>query len=124
MIDPEEKPKIFYEAHKEYLVPVIEEANIPTSELEDKMPVHLIPDEGESVRLNENSEKSSDFTHHKKDADTETSSYDMVLNVLKKLDTLYNPTMTRMQNPFIAGICKVRGDTRVIPIVDNEDDEI
>ena len=34
------------------------------------MHVHVIHDEGENVRQNEISEKSSEFTYHKKDADT------------------------------------------------------
>ena len=36
------------------------------------MPVNAIPDGGESVRLN-NKSKSSEFTYHKKDANTDTS---------------------------------------------------
>ena len=69
-------------------MPDIEEDTIPASELEDRIPVHLIPDKGEIVRPNENSENSSEFMYHKKDADTYTSSYDRVLNALKKLDAL------------------------------------
>ena len=45
MTHPAETLKLFREAHKEYLVPGIEENNIPTSEPEDKMPVHIILDE-------------------------------------------------------------------------------
>ena len=33
---------MFRNAHEEYLVPGIEEDKIPTSELEEKMPVHVI----------------------------------------------------------------------------------
>ena len=88
------------------------------------MHVCVIPDEGENLRLNENSEKSSDLTYHKKDADTDTSSYDRVLNVLKKLDTLYGPTMQRMHKPVVEGNYKFMGDIRVIPIMEHEDDEI
>ena len=40
--------------------------------------------------------KSSYFTHHKKDANTDTSEYDRVFNALKKLDNSYNATMPRM----------------------------
>ena len=58
--------------------------------------MHVIPDEGESVRPNENLENSLEFTCHKKDANTYTSSYDRVLNALKKLDISYNPTMKKM----------------------------
>ena len=46
MIDPVETLKMFCEAHKEYLVPGIEEEITPTSELENKILVHVIPDEG------------------------------------------------------------------------------
>ena len=42
------------------------------------MTVHVIPDEGERVRPDRNSEKSSEFTHHKQDADTDTSLYRVV----------------------------------------------
>ena len=41
MTDPAETLKMFREANKEYLVPGIEEDRIPTSELEDNMPVHI-----------------------------------------------------------------------------------
>ena len=59
-----------------------------------------------------------------KDADTETSAYNIVFNELKKLDTSYKPTMQKMHNAVIDGNYKVTGDTRVIQIVENEDDEI
>ena len=49
--------KRFCKAHEEDLVPGIDKDNITTSE--DKMPVHAIPNEGESVKPNENSDKSS-----------------------------------------------------------------
>ena len=48
--------------------------------------MHVIPDEGETVRPNENS-NSSEFTYHKRDANTDTSAYNRVLNATKKLDT-------------------------------------
>ena len=57
------------------------------------MHMHIIPDEGEKVRQNNISEKSSELTYLKKDTDAETSYYDRVLNSLNKLDTLYNPMM-------------------------------
>ena len=88
------------------------------------MPVHVIPDEVESVNPKENLEKSSEFTYHKKDANTDTSSYDRVLNALKKLDTFYNPTTTKKYEPSIEGNYKVTGDTRVITIVKNKNDKI
>ena len=59
MTDSEETLKMFWEAHKEYFVLGTEKDNIPTSELEDKMPVNVTPDEGESVRPDENSDNSS-----------------------------------------------------------------
>ena len=65
------------------------------------------------------SEKSSDLTYLKKDADADTSEYDRLLNALKKLDTLYNPKMQKMHDPVIEGNYKVTVDTRFIPIVDH-----
>ena len=57
MTNPEKTLKMFRKAHEEYLVPGIDEDKIPTSETEDNIPVHVIPDEGGSVKPNENSEK-------------------------------------------------------------------
>ena len=57
------------------------------------MHVHVIPNEGESMRPNENSKNPSGFTYQKKDAYTETSLYGRLLNALNNLDTLYKPTM-------------------------------
>ena len=84
--------------------------------------MHLIPDEGETVRPNEIYEKSSELTYLKKDADEDTSAYDRLFNALKKLDTEYNPTMQNMHDPVIEVNYKVTGDTRVIPIMEHEDD--
>ena len=84
--------------------------------------MNLIPDEGERVRPNRNSENFSDFTCHKKYKDTDTSSYNRLLNALKKLYTSYKPTIQKIQNPGIEVNYKVKGDTRVIPIVKHEDD--
>ena len=42
--NPAETLKMFREAHKEYLVPGIEEDTLPTSEPGEKMPVHIILD--------------------------------------------------------------------------------
>ena len=86
------------------------------------MPLHVSPDEGESVMPNENS-NSSEFTYHKKDTNTDTQEYDRVLDSLKKLDTLYNKTTPRMHEPVIEGNYKLTGDTRVIKIVEHEEDE-
>ena len=119
--DPAENLKMFCEAEKEDLVPGIEE-DIFTSNPEENMPLHLIPEEGEIVRPNENSEKSSELTYLKKYADT--SAYDRVFNALKKLDTLYNPMMQKMHDLVIEGNYKVTGDTRFITIVEHEDDKI
>ena len=75
VIDPEENLKMFCDSHEKYLVPGIEKENTPTSEPEDNpednIYVHVIPDEGESVMPNKKL-KSSEFTYHKKDANTET----------------------------------------------------
>ena len=85
--------------------------------------MHVIPDEGESVRLNENSNP-SEFTYHKKYANTYTSAYDRVLKALKNLDTFYNPTMPGMHGPVIEEKYKVTGDTIVILIVEHEEEKI
>ena len=87
------------------------------------MPVHVIPDEGESVSPNKKLEKSSKFMYHKKDANVDASLYNMLLNSLKKLDTPYKPTMTKMHYPVIRCNYKVTGYTRVIPIVEHEDEK-
>ena len=84
------------------------------------MPVHVIPDEGESVSPKKKLEKSSKFMYHKKDANVDASLYNMLLNSLKKLDTPYKPTMTNMHYPVIRCNYKVTGYTRVIPIVEHE----
>ena len=115
MTDPEETVKMFCDMHEENFVPGIEEDKIPTSEPEEKLPVHVIPDEEKSARLNENY-MSSEFTYHKKGATTDTSAYDRVLNALKKLYTSYNKTIS-MHGTVIKGKCKVTGDTRVILIM-------
>ena len=95
MTDPSETLKMFRDAHEEYLVRGIEKDKITTLELEDNIPVHVILDDGESVRLNTNS-KTSEFTYHKKDYDIDTSLYNRVLNALKNLDISYNPTVQKM----------------------------
>ena len=63
LTDIAETLKMLHDAHKIYFVAGIQENKIPTSETEDTMPVHIIPDEGESVRLNEKLEKSLEFTY-------------------------------------------------------------
>ena len=60
----------------------------------------------------------------KKDVEADTSAYDILLNALKKLDTLYIRTIQKMHNTVIKGNYKVMGYTRVIPIVEHEDDKI
>ena len=62
MTNPAETLKMLREADKEDLVPGIEEEILPTSEPDDNIPVHTTPDEGERVRPNEISEKSSELT--------------------------------------------------------------
>ena len=88
------------------------------------MTVYVIPDEGERVKPNEVSEKSSELTYLKKDADADRSAYDRLLHALKKLDTFYTPMIQKMRNPVIEENYKLTGDKRVIPIVDHKDDEI
>ena len=69
-------------------MPGIEEHKTTTSEPEDKLPVHVFPDEGESVRLNERS-NSSELMYHNKDPNIDTSAYDRVLHALNKLDQVH-----------------------------------
>ena len=54
-------------------MPGIEEDVITTSNPEEMMPVHVIPDEGEIDSPDKNSENSSDITYLKKDAGADTS---------------------------------------------------
>ena len=124
--DPTETLKMFREAEEGDLVPGIEEDVIPTSKPEDKMPVHVIPDKGEIIRRNEIYEKSSEITYLKKHVgvDADTSAYNRVFNALRKLDTSYKPMMQKMHDPVIKVNYKVMGDTRVITIMEQEDDEI
>ena len=63
--------------------------------------MHVITDEGQRVRPNKISEKSSELKYLKKDADADTSVYDRLLNALKNLDTFYNPTMQKMHDKVI-----------------------
>ena len=76
------------------------------------------------MRPNQNSEISSECTYHKKGADTDMSLYDRLFNSLKKLDALYNPTVQKINETVIEENYKVTGDTRVIPIIEHEDDRI
>ena len=76
------------------------------------------------MRQNEISENLSEFTYHKKDYDIDTSLYNRVLNALKKIDIPYKPTVQKMHGPAIEGNYKVTGDTRVILIIEHEDDRI
>ena len=55
------------------------------------------------MRLNKNYEKFSEFAYPKKYSDTDTSSHDRLLNVLKKLDTSHKPMIQKMHEPFIEG---------------------
>ena len=123
MTDPAETLNILRGAHKEDLMTGIDEYKIPTSEPEDNKPVHIIPHEGEIVWPNKNS-KSSGFMYYNKYSNTDTSAYNRVLNALKKLDTLHNPNMYRMHKSVIKGNYKMTRDTRVVLIVEHEEDEI
>ena len=62
MTDPAENVKMLRDSHKEDFVPGIDEDKNPTSEPEDNpednIPLHVIPDEGETVRPNEKSKSS------------------------------------------------------------------
>ena len=49
--------------------------------------------------------------------DKDKSEYYSVQQELNKLDTAYNPTMTKAHEPIIEGKYKVTWDTRVIMIV-------
>ena len=76
------------------------------------------------MRPNEKS-KSSEFTYHKKDFNTDTSAYDSILNAPKKFDNTYNPNMPIMHDTVTEGNYKVTRDTRFVPIVvEHEEDEI
>ena len=75
--DPAETMKMFRNLKEDNLVPGIEEYKTPMSELEDKLPVHIIPDKGGIVSNNE-SIKSSYPTHLKKVTDKDMSAYDRV----------------------------------------------
>ena len=57
--------------------------------------------------------------------DKDKSEYYSVQQELNKLDTAYNPTMTKAHEPIIEGKYKVTWDTRVIMIVvEHEEDDI
>ena len=88
------------------------------------MPVKVTPDEVERVRPNKISENSSELTYLNKDVDADMSAYDRVLYSLKKLDTLYNPTMHKMHNPVIKRKYKMTGDTILLSIMEHEEEEI
>ena len=58
MKDPEETMKVFCDSNVDTIVPIIEEDKTLASYTEKKNHMHAIPDEGESVRTNENSHRS------------------------------------------------------------------
>ena len=126
--DPAETMKMFRNLNENDLVSSIEEVvqeyNTPTSDPEDPLHMHVIHDEGESARTNENI-KSSQTRYLKKETGKDQSEYDFVQQALKKLDTAYNCTITKAHEPIIEGKYKVTGDTRVIPIdVENKEEDI
>ena len=86
------------------------------SETEDKLHVHVIPDDRENVRPNGKS-KLSECNYHNKYANTDTSAHDRVLNTLNKLDPSYNPTISIMHEPFTERKYKETGGTRVVLVV-------
>ena len=121
MTDPAKTLKIICNFYEEDLVTGIQEYNITTSESEDKLPVNVIHDEGESFKPDENL-KSSAFTYHNKDNNTHMSAYDRVFNSLKQLYNSYNTTIPSIHKPVTNGKFNVTKDTRFIPIL-VEDDE-
>ena len=70
------------------------------------------------------SEKLSEFMYHKKDANINTSLYDIVLNSLKKRYAYYNQIITKMNDPVIKVNYTVTVDTGVIPVMEHEYDKI
>ena len=80
--NPEETIKMFHNSNEDDIVPVIEEEKTTKPEPEDKLPVHVISDERESVRTNEII-KSSELTYPKKYTDTDTSAHGSLINALK-----------------------------------------
>ena len=60
--NPAETLEMFRKVEKEDLVPGIEEDIFPSSKPEEKTPMHVIPDEGKTVRPNKISDKSSELT--------------------------------------------------------------
>ena len=58
MKDPEETMKVFCDSNVDNIVPIIEEDKTLASYTEEMIHMHAIPDEGESVRTNENNHRS------------------------------------------------------------------
>ena len=89
------------------------------------MHVCLIPDEGERVRPKTKPEQLSELMYLNKDADADAdmSAYDRLLNTMKKLDASYNPMMQNIYKPVIDINYKVTRYTRVIPIMEREDEK-
>ena len=69
--------------------------------VEGPQPTYVIPDEGEIVIPNEIYENSSELRYPKKDADSDTSVYDIVLNALNNLYKSYKTTMQKIYGLFI-----------------------
>ena len=61
--------------------------------------------------------KSSYFTYHKKEADTDTSEDDRLLDAPIKIDTLCYPNITQNHKPIIEGKYRVTRYTRAILII-------
>ena len=74
--------KMFHYYYEDDIVTGIYEHKTPTPYLEDNLPVHVIPDEGEIVRTNEKN-KSSGLTYSKKETDSDTSAYVQLLKAIK-----------------------------------------
>ena len=90
---------MFRDSNKDDLVPVIQEEKIPTSKQEENISLKVLPDKGEIGRKNKIT-KSSEFTYHNKEADTETSAYDRGINELKQ-NNQYIPTLPNINEPII-----------------------
>ena len=76
MNNTSETMKIFLTTNEQYLLPdieeVIEQDKNAMPETEDPLPVHVIPDDGESVRHNEKNINASEYKYLQKATGTDT----------------------------------------------------
>ena len=98
--------KDFCDLNEKELVSGIEEGveqdTTPKSDPEYPLPVDVIPNEEESTRTNKDT-KSPEPMWLNKLTVTDTSEYERAQRALKKLDTVYNTTMTKLHSPIIKG---------------------